>query len=562
MPDSSRTDAPTVTSADRRLVAEHPTSMALELVVHDPDTIAELTSLAAGDPREQFALSALRIGVLALRQARGQIDTEQIRRESERMLSGLDKQLSEHGRDVHTKMTSMLKEYFDPEDGRLQERVNRLIRKDGELEELLRRQIGGEDSELCKTLDSHFGHGSPLMNLLSPEESQGLLAAFRETFEKQLTTQRERVLNEFSLDNGEGALARLVKELNENHGKLSGDLQKKIDVVVGEFSLDEENSALSRLVRNVDRAQKTITSEFSLNDENSALSQLKTILDSTKDTINNNLTLDDEKSSLARLKGEILKVLETHSEANQKFREEVKLSLNEMVTRREEAARSTRHGLDFEDAVYTFLQQESQRTGDIASHTGNTTGLIKNCKVGDCMIELGPENAAAGAKIVVEAKQKKEYNVAKALEEIETARKNRAAQTGLFVFSKKSAPDGMEPFARYRNDVLVVWDPEQPDNDLYLKTGLTLARALCVRSGQHSEAKAADFQAIDVAVLEIEKRTGNLGKIESSAQSISKQSDTILKTVELSRRSIERQLEILRDKLGDLKRQEAAGENA
>ncbi len=553
MAESTHLDPDARSVTDRSSDEEIPFSLALELIVRDPDTIAELCTHAEGDPREQFALSALRIGVLALRQARGQVDSEQIRRESERMLLGLQSQLGEHGELVHERMTGMLKEYFDPESGRLEERVNRLVRKDGELEELLRRQIGTEDSELSKTLAAHFGAGSPLMNLLGPEESHGLLAAFRETFDKQLTAQRERVLQEFSLDNRDGALSRLVKELNEGHGKLTGNLQEKIDEVVREFSLDEDDSALSRLVRNVDRAQKTITNEFSLNDNNSALSQLKAILDSTKETINNNLTLDNDNSSLARLKGEILKVLESHSEANQKFREEVKLTLNEMVTRREEAARSTTHGMDFEDSVFEFLQAESQKAGDISTHTGNTTGLIKNCKVGDCVIELGPENAAAGAKIVVEAKQKKVYNLSQALEEIETARKNRDAGVGLFIFSQKSAPDGLDPLSRYRNDVIVVWDVESRESDLYLKTGLTLARYLSVRAGGHSEARAADFQALDSAVLEIEKKAENLGKIQTAAETIGKQSEKILSTVETSRKSIRRQVEILREKLGDLK---------
>lgn len=530
-----------------------PISLPLELVVRDPDTIAELYAVEEGEPREQLALSALRIGVLALRQAHGQVDTEQIRHESERMLLGLQGQLNEHGNQVHEKMTGLLKEYFDPESGRLQERVHRLIRKDGELEELLRRQIGGEDSELCKTLAEHFGQGSPLMDLLSPEESRGLLAAFRKTFDEQLTAQRERVLSEFSLDNGEGALSRLVKELTENHGRLSADLKDKIDVVVGEFSLDEENSALSRLVRNVDRAQRTITNEFSLDDEKSALSRLKSLLENTNETINRNLTLDDEESPLSRLRREVLTVLETHSKTNQEFREEVKLTLNEMVTRRQESERSTTHGFDFEQSVHEFLSRESQKTGDIATHTGNTTGLIKHCKVGDSVIELGPDNAAAGTKIVVEAKQKKEYQLAGAREEIEIARKNREAQVGLFVFSAKSAPEGFDPVARYGNDVIVVWDAEDRRSDLYLKTGLTLARALCVRAGTQNDAKAADFQAIDSAILEIEKRAAALDSIEKAAKTIGNQSEKILKTVETSRKSISRQVDVLREKMADLK---------
>ncbi len=112
------------------------------------------------------------------------------------------------------------------------------------------------------------------MKLLDPNQSKGLLQALRETVETQLTAQRNHVLREFSLDNKEGALARLVGELSANHGQITKSLGEKIDTVVREFSLDEENSALSRLVRNVDRAQRTISSEFSLDNQNSGLSRL------------------------------------------------------------------------------------------------------------------------------------------------------------------------------------------------------------------------------------------------------------------------------------------------
>ena len=116
--------------------------------------------------------------------------------------------------------------------------------------------------------------------------------------------------------------------------------------------------------------------------------------------------------------------------------------------------------MEFQDAVCEFLAREAQHAGDIAIPTAHTTGLIKNCKVGDCVVELGPDSAAPGAKIVVEAKEEAGYSLARAREEIETARKNRDADWGLFVFSKKTAPSGLEPFQRYGNDFVVIWDAE------------------------------------------------------------------------------------------------------
>lgn len=454
-------------------------SLELVLTVVDRDTIDALLSQPS-EQREAFALQALRIGVLALRQARGRVDADLIRQETQRMLSGLESQLSAHAAQMHEKLAGSLKEYFDPASGRFHERVQQLVKPDGELEQLLQRQIGSEDSQLCKTLLAHFGQESPLMKLLNPSESAGLLQALGQTLETQLLAQRTHLLREFSLDNKEGALARMVGELTNSHGQLNEALQKKFDAVIGEFSLDQENSALSRLVRNVDRAQSTITREFSLDDETSALSRLAAILQGTRAAINENLTLDGENSALARLRRELLQILQQHTESNSAFQEEVKVALGKMIALREESQRSTQHGLVFEDAVCQYLEYHAMQSGDLATRTGSTTGHIKNSKVGDCVLELGPDSAAPAARIVVEAKESADVSLAKARAEIETARKNRDAQVGLFVFSKRTAPETMDEVQRLGNDVFVIWDPADSGTNLHLKIALTLALALCI----------------------------------------------------------------------------------
>lgn len=542
--------------------AEEPESsegLELLLSISDPDLVDELRCYPAGEERDGFALAALRIGVLALRQARGRVDADLIQRETQRMLAALESQLTSHSVQMHEKLAGSLKEYFDPQSGRFHERVQQLVKEDGELEQLLRRQISGDDSQLTRTLVSHVGQQSPLMKLLNPKESEGLLQALAQTLESQLVAQRTQVLREFSLDNKEGALSRMIGELTQNHGQLTEALQKKIDEVVGEFSLDKDDSALSRLVRNVDRAQSTITREFSLDNESSALSRLATILQNTRQAIDSNLTLDGESSALARLRRELLSILEKHTEANSSFQEEVKVALGKMIARREEADRSTQHGLIFEEAVSQYLEHHAGQCGDIATRCGTTTGLIKHCKVGDCIVELGPDSAAPQAKIVVEAKEDAGYTLPKARAEIETARKNRDAQVGLFIFSKRTAPAGIEEVFRFGNDVFVLWDPENGATNLHLKVGLTLARALCIRTEQLSQAQSKDFEAITKAILEIEKQSQFLGEVSTSAETIRKGADSVLERVRKTRNSLERQVEVLQSHIGDLRHAAEAG---
>lgn len=497
-----------------------PYSLTLQLTVRDPDSIDALQQFEAEEAREQYALTALQIGVAALRQAQGRLDADAVRRESDRMIASLDGQLREHATHVNRTLTDLLKQYFDPQSGRFEERVKRLVAKDGELESVMRNQLG-KDSELGKTLAGYVGESSPLMRMLDPDQSKGILAAMRTTVDEKLREQREHVIGEFSLDNEQSSLSRLVKELTTRQGELSDKLRTKIDEVVKEFSLDQEDSALSRLVRNVDRAQRTITNEFSL---------------------------DDEHSALARLKRELTGLFEKQEEKNHKFQQQVTNALQAMTARKEEAQKSTRHGLEFEDAVFEFLQREAQQTGDIATHTGNTTGLIKSCKIGDAVVELGPESASAGARIAFEAKQSGSYNLADARREVEQARKNRDAQIGVFVFSVKSAPVGLEPLARYGEDIVVVWDAEDAHTDVYFRVAISMARALCVRSSHaRSAAEDLDFELIDAAILEIEKRAAVLGDIQKSAEAIGNHSDKILSKVNTTRKSLEKQVGILRD---------------
>ncbi len=503
-----------------------PLQLVLELTVKDREIVEALCQHGEETDREDYALSALKIGVLALRHAGQRIDADLIQRESARMIDSLDRQLGQHGRQMQDQLTAELKKYFDPQDGHFPQRVERLVRRDGELEEVLRRQIGGEQSTLAKTLVEHVGENSPLMKVLSPDESQGVLAALRQMVDRQLRSQRDDLLRQFSLDEEGSALSRLVGELTKSHGRLSGEMQDKIDKVMKEFSLDEDDSALSRLVRNVDAAQKRISDEFSL---------------------------DNEQSALRRMKTELMTILSAQAETSAKFQEEVKVSLGKLVATREEAAKSTRHGLQFEEAVCECILRVVQHYGDQAEATGSRVGSIKNCKVGDCVVTLGVDSPAPGANIVVEAKEDFSYTLTRACEEMEQARNNRNAQIGLFVFSKRIAPEGLEPFGRYGDDVVVVWDAEDAASDVFLKAGLMTARALCIRSTQEKEHRTADWQAITEAILEIERRTEGLGEVRKLAEKIQSASGEILERVRKNRSALERQVELLRDKIEDLK---------
>jgi hypothetical protein len=231
----------------------------------------------------------------------------------------------------------------------------------------------------------------------------------------------------------------------------------------------------------------------------------------------------------------------------------VQAALEAMKVQREEAARSTIHGDDFEDDVANFVNNEAKKAGDISSRTGTTVGAIKNCKKGDVVVELGPDCIAKGERFVVEAKENESYTLTDARTEIEIARNNRQACVGLFVFSQKTAPDGTEALARYGDDVFVIWDAERVESDVILRAGISLAKALCVKQARAAEAEDGNWDNIDSAILALEKDATRLKQMKTWTETIQSNSGKILDEVRKMTEGLERQIVTLRESVTALK---------
>src|ERR1700682_1954272 len=88
--------------------------MFISFEVGDPEVVAELQKHADGAPRERFALGALRLGVLAIRHAGGELDAAAVREASQDLLAGLAELLAKRGTEITTDLSGALRQYFDP----------------------------------------------------------------------------------------------------------------------------------------------------------------------------------------------------------------------------------------------------------------------------------------------------------------------------------------------------------------------------------------------------------------------------------------------------------------
>ena len=498
----------------------------LRLHVTDLEVLDALAEREEGTARQNFALEALKIGVVALRQAQGRIDAERIQQEGDRLIENMKRDLEEHRRGVTEQVSNSLKVYFDPQSGMFNERVNRLIESGGDIKQVIRQRIEEDGRRLVDNLGVHIGADSSLMRTLDPNATNGLVMQLRDSTEATLTVQREAILSEFSLDNNGGALRRMVDELTKNHGEVGDALKMEVASVKADFSLDNEDSALSRLIGRVELAQKQISSEFSL---------------------------DAEGSALARMQKTLLDILEGQRVTNERFQVEVTGALAAMKAREQEAKRGTQHGLEFEDAVFEFVNERSQKAGDVATSTGNTTGRVSRSKVGDAVIEIGDDYAAAGSRIVIEAKRDASYTLARARAELDEARKNRDAEIGVFVFSSSHAPSGLDSFNRYGNDIVIVWDSEDPTSDVVFDAGISVAKALCTRAKSHRDEVGESIEAIEQAVLTVEKQVEGFVEIIRLTTTIKNNSKNVLKRADIMSQSIKDQIGVLNKNVGGLR---------
>jgi hypothetical protein len=495
-------------------------------VVSDPEVLLALSEYPDGPARTNFLVTSLKVGVLALKAARGTLDSDTLRREGDRVMEELGTRLNTWRSKFEERVTGSLEHYFDPQQGTFTERVHRLTKADGELATVVRQQVSDAQTTLSKVFEQFIGENSQLFRMLDPAGDNQLVAALRRSLDAVVQTQNEAILGQFSLDNKNGALVRFLAELTAKHGDLNNALSRDMQAIVAEFSLDKEDSALSRLVSRVESAQKSLTAELSLDNQDSALQRLHRML-------------QDNQHAMLRQQMELASRLDT--------------AIETMNARREESAKSTRHGMEFESTLGDHLRRLVQSSGDIVQDTGATTGLKPNCKIGDHVITIGPEKLAAGARIVIEAKESASYDLTKTLEEADTARVNRQADVCVFVHSSRTAPPSIPNFQRFGRDIVVKWNADDDANDVWLEAALMVAAALSVKAASHDKQDAASFEKIDKAVERIRKSLEGFEEINTSANTAKSAVEKILNRARLMQEGLSSQVQAIVDEILKLK---------
>lgn len=263
-----------------------------------------------------------------------------------------------------------------------------------------------------------------------------------------------------------------------------GELDVQALQHVGEQVLRDVTDCMSEALEA--HAQKLL-GEFSLDQDGSALFRLSQTLDDHHQKLHESL-------DVLRLRGKNRKIL--------------------------------RGDAGFEAEAGRVLSAYTQQAGDHFEDTGTVGGQTLGekgnpARTGDFVITLGAECAAAGEKIVVEAKRSSSYNRAKVLAEAKEARRNRNAQVCLFVWDREYGSDKRQPpLSRVGNDIVVLWDMADPETDLYLETAFWLARSLVTAPAQDDCVLKAQEKAISDTLDQISAFNQTLEVIQKSGEKI------------------------------------------
>jgi len=498
--------------------------LATEEVVVDlrdrrPDSVGLFTDLES-TARDQLAHDAWAIGLRALANAHAAAQESKLKDVGAILLGDIDRQLQLHVEQQQATIGAVLTRFFDPNEGQVTQRLSAFVDDHGVLARLLEKYLGPQNSVLAEVLAKQVGETSPLFKKLSPTDSTGLVKVLEGQLRAVMGEGHAELVRALDPLAEDGAVARFLKSLRDELKGADEDRQKQLSAALAALDANDEESLLSRLVRETHRARQDVLAA---------------------------VNPDAPASPMALLKGSLTTLLQEHSttqlalakrqeERQLQFEREVRDALVRIETKRTQNQKTPRGGLDFEDAVVAFVRAATQGAPCVFEATGATAGVGRS-KKGDAIVRFTEESAFAGAGVVFEAKRDAGYSVQRALDELDAARKNRNAAAGVFVMARSHASETFPRFSRYGNNVVIVWDDQDPTTDPYLHAAILLGIGLITRVKTAGE--AGDIVALRDVEARIEGELSRLEKMERHSDAIRKNVDGISDEIRKAQKALD-----------------------
>jgi hypothetical protein len=299
-------------------------------------------------------------------------------------------------------------------------------------------------------------------------------------------------------------LADFQRKVKEDMGRYfeerSGVVPRSIDGVFGDHGslsrtfqtfFDPNEGRLCRLIQTQIGPQSTFGKALDPHNKQGVLAlieaRVQELVEARLDEVVQQFSLDEDGSAMSRLK---TMMTEFFGQLNQ--------SLGIKTATAAEVERGHVKGIEFEEDLYDVFADIGRALGDDTELVRGTVGSLSRCKKGDCVATLGDTTGAPGVKVVVEVKDQP-VRLKDAIDELQEAKKNREATSGIFVFARGCEPPEVGDFRRIGEDFYVTVDKADLAAGkplIFLDSAYRIARALAVAATRKEGDGELDLQKI------------------------------------------------------------------
>lgn len=304
---------------------------------------------------------------------------------------------------------------------------------------------------------------------------------------------------------------------------------------------DPETGKLARLIDTQVGPSSKFGRQFDAKNKDGVIAvieeKVKHLVEAKLNEVLKQFSLDEDGSAMNKLKAIMEGAFSTFREA-----------LGIKAARAEEAERGHVKGLCFEEDLYAVVAEIGRQFGDETELVRGIPG-IDRCKTGDHVITLGETTGAPGLRIVVEVKDQA-YKAKKAIAELQEAKENREAVSGIFVFAKGCEPVEFGNFKRVDNDYYCTVDKvilAEGGALPFIWSAYELARVQAVTAVRKEACGKLDLETVQQHIDGIAALVPRLGEIITKAGTVQKSGEFIESTANAIKDDIDaRAAEVLR----------------
>lgn len=187
-----------------------PTELELSLTVKDENIIKYLIAYEAPH-REDKALEALKVGVIAILSASPCLDTKVV----EEKFGEIEKDIREYCDTFKKSLEGELKKYFEKEKGDIPTAINSALGEKGTLSVLLKEYFNTETGKVRLLLQKELGPGSVFINTLDPTNKESVISKIEQAVNNELAKTTTDLTDQFSLDKTDSGMSRVKKIFEE-----------------------------------------------------------------------------------------------------------------------------------------------------------------------------------------------------------------------------------------------------------------------------------------------------------------------------------------------------------